>query len=571
MVYMLMVYLVQEVELNGINKIRFNNKRLHIWNLLLLICYNIHILINGNFSKILMKKLLLGLFSLSYLFFVVPQVQAGWVSDAVMKQILQFRANLGASGFNAYPTTYYGSGTGYGYGSRNNSSLNNDNPSNDLGLGPGYGSQSSYTGGNNSSQVSLSDSTTPRVMFSVGKYDQHFDMYTQTWKTDSDLSMNGYLDILSYCKKWYPDTINTRVYKQESINTWEYSYKNHNNDFVKSMSYECIQGAVVPNLVSISTITTDKTPRISYWPGKVNQHVDVDALMWKTDSDGTSGYEIDKLSYCQKWYPKTTSVSEYKSETINSWQDRGNINEYSSAKMSYRCVEPTVVSRDAYVDLVYPKSGETFKAGQNVEIKIDSNLTRLGAFRALIYRRSYGNQYTFIKKFDTANSGVQTIKIPSGTPSGEYKIEYGHIFSDNDYTQYGTAIFNIGISPTSSIKLISPASGSKLQAGQTVNVKWSKSSNLSDSWVDVIIKKNGEVIRQISINNDGQEYIKIPSSTPPGLYDVSIGIQHHQSSGGSGSNYFEELGSATVNITSSQRYDVCSHGELYNAWTGQPC
>lgn len=105
--------------------------------------------------------------------------------------------------------------------------------------------------------------------------------------------------------------------------------------------------------------------------------------------------------------------------------------------------QPCPNNNDSYVKLVYPKSGSVFRAGESVEIKIDSNLTRLGAFRALIYRKDINGRYIFIKKFDTANSGVQILKIPLGTQTGEYKIEYGHILSENDYKQYGTATFNV--------------------------------------------------------------------------------------------------------------------------------
>lgn len=100
-------------------------------------------------------------------------------------------------------------------------------------------------------------------------------------------------------------------------------------------------------------------------------------------------------------------------------------------------------NRDAYVKLTYPLSGSTFNVGQSVQVKIDSNLTRQGAFRAQIYRKNSYGSYVFLKNFDTANSGVQTIQIPYWTPVGEYKIEYGHTFGYGDYTKYGTSIFYV--------------------------------------------------------------------------------------------------------------------------------
>ena len=90
-----------------------------------------------------------------------------------------------------------------------------------------------------------------------------------------------------------------------------------------------------------STPTSDLTPRISYWYGKVNQHVDVNNGVWVTDSDGTSGADLDKLTYCKKYYPNTISVEDYSTETLNSWYTAGNSVNYTSTKPSYKCVQVT--------------------------------------------------------------------------------------------------------------------------------------------------------------------------------------------------------------------------------------
>lgn len=80
----------------------------------------------------------------------------------------------------------------------------------------------------------------------------------------------------------------------------------------------------------------DTTPRIAYWYGKVNQHVENG--LWKTDPDGSSGANIDKLTYCRKWYPRTLSVVPYQRETITDWKAAGNRGSYPNQAMSYRCV-----------------------------------------------------------------------------------------------------------------------------------------------------------------------------------------------------------------------------------------
>ena len=82
----------------------------------------------------------------------------------------------------------------------------------------------------------------------------------------------------------------------------------------------------------------DDTPRISYWWGKVNQHTE-DGI-WKTDPDGRSGANLDKLAYCRKWYPETARVEPYEVETITDWKRAGNRGSYTRTSMSDRCVPP---------------------------------------------------------------------------------------------------------------------------------------------------------------------------------------------------------------------------------------
>ena len=100
----------------------------------------------------------------------------------------------------------------------------------------------------------------------------------------------------------------------------------------------CANGATNPLMCTTgASITKDLTPRISYWSGKVNQHVNTISGYWETDVDGQSGASINQLTYCKKFYPNTTSVASYKNETISTWKDIGNTNKYTSTKMSYKC------------------------------------------------------------------------------------------------------------------------------------------------------------------------------------------------------------------------------------------
>ena len=78
---------------------------------------------------------------------------------------------------------------------------------------------------------------------------------------------------------------------------------------------------------------------ISYWWGKVNQHFNLSTGEWETDPDGVSGADIDLLEYCRKWYPGTTNVMPDRDVTITTWRERGNVNEHTASRQSFRCVE----------------------------------------------------------------------------------------------------------------------------------------------------------------------------------------------------------------------------------------
>jgi hypothetical protein len=83
----------------------------------------------------------------------------------------------------------------------------------------------------------------------------------------------------------------------------------------RKMSQSCVQPA---------SLSFAHEPRIMYWWGKVNLHRDIQTGQWKTDPDGASGANIDALTYCKKWYPKTVSVKDYKMEISDAWKGAGN-------------------------------------------------------------------------------------------------------------------------------------------------------------------------------------------------------------------------------------------------------
>ena len=99
-----------------------------------------------------------------------------------------------------------------------------------------------------------------------------------------------------------------------------------------------------PQQASTTTTAIDTTPRIAYWWGKVNQHIDTQGN-WQTDTDGWSGASLDELTYCKKFYPNTTSVAPYKSETITTFRRASGYEQsgYTNTVTSVQCVQNGIV------------------------------------------------------------------------------------------------------------------------------------------------------------------------------------------------------------------------------------
>jgi hypothetical protein len=95
-----------------------------------------------------------------------------------------------------------------------------------------------------------------------------------------------------------------------------------------------------------SSNTLDTTPRVSMWPGKVNQH-NWNGI-WMTDPDGKSGghpstsysndYGDRKVDYCQKWWPNTYAVQLMPLRETITFYTAGNAVAYVSTKDVYECL-----------------------------------------------------------------------------------------------------------------------------------------------------------------------------------------------------------------------------------------
>lgn len=80
----------------------------------------------------------------------------------------------------------------------------------------------------------------PRIMYWYGKVNQHFDLATQSWQTDPDGSSGADLDMLAYCRRWYPATRAVVPFAQETISTWR-AAGNVGAYTSTQQSYQCVQ------------------------------------------------------------------------------------------------------------------------------------------------------------------------------------------------------------------------------------------------------------------------------------------------------------------------------------------
>ncbi len=104
-----------------------------------------------------------------------------------------------------------------------------------------------------------------------------------------------------------------------------------NNSKVVTAKFE-LTGTITPDPNAVNV------PRVMFWWGKVNQHWNLAKGVWETDADGISGARENKLAYCKKFYPTTAKVVVYGKETIKTWRNAYNQGQFTSIKISYRCV-----------------------------------------------------------------------------------------------------------------------------------------------------------------------------------------------------------------------------------------
>jgi hypothetical protein len=132
-----------------------------------------------------------------------------------------------------------------------------------------------------------------RIAYWWGKVNAHVDA-GGNWVKDADCTSGANLDPLTYCRKFYPATTSAIAVALSTKPALLWNTAGCGAQYTSNGQNEwtCNQ----------------PPPRIAYWPGKVNAHRDSGGN-WVKDADCTSGANLDPLTYCQKFYPATTSVT----------------------------------------------------------------------------------------------------------------------------------------------------------------------------------------------------------------------------------------------------------------------
>ncbi|NMC51292.1 hypothetical protein GYA54_01005, partial [Candidatus Kuenenbacteria bacterium] len=86
---------------------------------------------------------------------------------------------------------------------------------------------------------------TPRISYWAGKVNQHTE--DGVWKTDPDGASGANIAMLTYCKKWYPNTVSVEYYGETSEPVWRAAGNTGSYTSTKPV-YKCVQPVSAPDL-----------------------------------------------------------------------------------------------------------------------------------------------------------------------------------------------------------------------------------------------------------------------------------------------------------------------------------
>lgn len=82
----------------------------------------------------------------------------------------------------------------------------------------------------------------PRVIFWWGTRLHYYDTEQKKFLVEPDLKIsNSSYDMLSFCRRYYPDTVFVKKYKREQPLLWDNNLQNYKIPTVKPWSFECVQ------------------------------------------------------------------------------------------------------------------------------------------------------------------------------------------------------------------------------------------------------------------------------------------------------------------------------------------
>ncbi len=293
---------------------------------------------------------------------------------------------------------------------------------------------------------------------------------------------------------------------------------------------------VVPTIKGDSIILPNMyIPRVMFWWGKVNQHINTETGKWETDANGMEAYagaSVDHLTYCKMLYPNSVAVKEYMYETIDSWHDRGNVNNYTSTNMSYLCLQ---------------KGGEASSESDGSVLGVATSAASLTGkplnftFGKLIKAGSKDADVSKLQKVLIEN-GYLDDNANSGSMDEATVAALKDFQDDNGFEITGTlgpktrALLaqvsrQVGPCAGSQQKIIvkKPNGGETYSAGQQVNVKW-KTCHISHTdkvRIDLLVAPfppsgtNGVGLTYTL--NDGHERVTLPQASAFGGNPMSFG------------------------------------------------
>lgn len=366
---------------------------------------------------------------------------------------------------------------------------------------------------------------------------------------------------------------------------------------IKNLKNEIVQlklglKASVYDAVNV-TSTGDLTPRISYWQGKVNQHIDIASSTWQTDPDGTSGGELDKLTYCQKWYPNTTSIESYQAETINTWKDRGNIGNYiGDRKMSYKCISDIIFNTSTLKTTENISSNDAFVTASIVGSLLNKDVSYwklLISCEPGIFVSSYQPKINLcgteirMDTYNMANPSEDYLLLTAGAKNNS-RISSKLILSLSSYNSKNTKIredkkeITLPSSNTSTpfVTVLSPNGGETYNAGDQITVKWKTENIPINARIAIYLEDietnlggstkysitNGELV-----TNNGEEIVTLyPYLNRYGKY-FKIYVTYTID----GIRELENDSSDNTFTINSSTDNGCSNGSKYDALTGKSC